>query len=114
MTEKQLTFAAGEAVNYSDSDAFVSDLALSDMFLPDDKNALPDTENLETLRRIWIAVRAPFRAYLQALGLNQSACARRFRIPLRTVQGWTLEERTCPVYVRLMMAELMGYVTAEK
>ena len=49
-----------------------------------------------------------FRELLKRMGLRQTACSRRFRIPLRTVQGWALGERECPGYVRLMMAEIMG------
>lgn len=49
---------------------------------------------------------APFRDLLAMLGLTQSECARRFGIPLRTVQSWALGERQCPAYVRRMMAEL--------
>ena len=50
----------------------------------------------------------PFRDLLRAMGLTQTACSRRFDIPLRTVQGWANETRRCPVYIRLMMAELTG------
>ena len=44
------------------------------------------------------------------MGLSQSACAKRFCIPLRTVQGWALEERDPPAYVRLLLARAAGYV----
>lgn len=50
----------------------------------------------------------PFRDLLRAMGLTQSACSRRFEIPLRTVQHWAGEDRECPIYLRLMMAELTG------
>lgn len=49
-----------------------------------------------------------FRQQLEAAGMTQAQCSRRFEIPLRTVQGWTLGERECPSYVRLMIAELTG------
>lgn len=54
----------------------------------------------------------PFRDLLRAMGLTQSACSRRFEIPLRTIQNWVAyspaASRECPVYLRLMMAELTG------
>lgn len=54
----------------------------------------------------------PFRDLLQAMGLTQSECSRRFEIPLRTIQNWAARSpeayRECPLYVRLMMAELAG------
>ena len=50
----------------------------------------------------------PFRDLLREMDMTQTGCSRRFHIPLRTVQGWANETRRCPVYVRLMMAELAG------
>lgn len=52
----------------------------------------------------------PFKDFLAALGLTQTECSRRFHIPLRTVQGWAGGTRTPPVYVRYMIAQLMGYI----
>ena len=49
-----------------------------------------------------------FREQVKAMHMTQSGCARRFRVPLRTLQGWALGERECPAYIRLMMAELTG------
>lgn len=111
MTNMQLTLAAQEAPNYKDTDAFVSDLLLSASFLTaEDEAAEPDLDLAEPLRRVWTAAAAPFTAYLAELGLSQSAAARRFRIPLRTIQHWAAGDREAPVYLRLLMAEAVGYV----
>ena len=40
-------------------------------------------------------------------GLSQTALAKRFGIPLRTVQDWHSERRTPPDYVVNMMIELL-------
>jgi putative transcriptional regulator len=40
-------------------------------------------------------------------GLGQSAMARRFNIPLRTLQDWYSERRVPPAYVVEMMAQLL-------
>lgn len=107
MTSKQITLAAQEAPNYSDPDAFVSDMLLSAAFLPpEDETAEPDMSLAPALRTIWTAVNGRFAELLTALGLAQTECSRRFRVPLRTVQGWKLGERECPLYIRLMMVEL--------
>lgn len=45
--------------------------------------------------------------------ISQSGLARRFGIPLRTVQGWYLGERKPPEYVVGMINELLQ-VDAEK
>ena len=39
--------------------------------------------------------------------LGQTALARRFGIPLRTVQDWYSDKRTPPDYVVAMMLELL-------
>ena len=41
-------------------------------------------------------------------GLSQSALARRFNIPLRTIQDWYAGRRTPPEYVVGMMAEILA------
>jgi len=57
-------------------------------------------------------LQVPFRDLLREMGLSQTACSRRFEIPLRTIQNWVSQApaayRECPPYVRLMMAELTG------
>ena len=43
----------------------------------------------------------------EAYGLTRQQLAELFCIPLRTVQSWELGERSCPVYLFLMMEELL-------
>lgn len=107
MTDKQIYRLYGEAANYADPDAFASDVALS-LLDPDTPGQEVDMALFEQLRGLWHAYNDPFRLLLDRIGLSQSGCSRRFCIPLRTVQGWTLGERACPSYVRLMMAEATG------
>ena len=51
---------------------------------------------------------------LSASGLTKAAFSRRFLIPLRTVENWVSGIRPCPIYVRLMIADLLGLVTVER
>lgn len=46
--------------------------------------------------------------------LTQTALAKRFGIPLRTVQEWHAGRRTPPDYVVRMMEELLRIQTEEK
>ena len=41
--------------------------------------------------------------------LSQTALAKRFGVPLRTVQNWAGGQRTAPDYVINMMVELLKY-----
>lgn len=40
--------------------------------------------------------------------ITQTELSKRFNIPLRTVQGWYLDERKPPEYVALMIAEALS------
>lgn len=42
-------------------------------------------------------------------GIGQTALARRFNIPLRTVQHWYAESRTPPEYLPQMIIELLEH-----
>lgn len=44
---------------------------------------------------------------IEKAGTTQTAFAKRFGIPLRTVQSWCLGERECPTYLeKLLLAEV--------
>lgn len=101
MTDKQVCIYFGEAARYTEPDAYASDVALS-------LEQEPDMALFEQLRTLWHVANDPFRALLRLMGLTQTQCSTRFCIPLRTVQGWALGERSAPPYLRLMMAEATG------
>lgn len=110
MTDKQIHRYFAETTAYTDPDAFASDVSLS-MLDPEDPDQQVDMAIFDQLRTLWHVINDPFKIFLSLLGLSQAQCATRFCIPLRTVQGWALEERKAQPYVRLMMAELCGVVT---
>lgn len=111
MTDTQITHAFSEAPAYKDPDVFVSDLLLSSAFIdPDDPADEPDLTQIAPLRRIWQAANLPFKALLSELGLTQTGLSKRYGIPLRTVQGWAGETRTPPLWLRLMLADLAGWL----
>ena len=56
------------------------------------------TENEKTIKSL-----------CEAYGISQTALARRFDIPLRTVQDWHAERRTPPAYVVNMLADLLEH-----
>ena len=111
MTESQITHAFFEAPNYTDPDAYVSDLLLSECFLdPDDPSQEPDITKSDALHRIWQASTFPFKVLLSEMGLTQTGLSKRYGIPLRTVQDWTGERRTPPHWLRLILADLAGWL----
>lgn len=107
MTDKQYMACVAEAVNYTDKDAYVSDLCLSSMW-GDAEDADMPAERIEQLGQLWDACRRSVKDIAAAAGMSQRKLAERFCIPYRTVEDWCAGRRECPIYTRLMMQECLG------
>lgn len=111
MDNKTFQTAYGDAFNYADPAAFASDWALSSALIdPDDTTATPSTDVYQQLIALWHVANDSFKDFLALIGLNQTGCAIRFCIPLRTVQNWAGGVNSCPPYLRMMMAEAIGII----
>ena len=55
-----------------------------------------------------------FKEWLKAHHLGQSEFARRFNIPLRTVQNWAGEQRNPPTYVIEMAEKILMYESKQE
>ena len=132
MTDFQFNVLLAEALTSADRDAFISDAALSsiwgdapDAAIPDDRLQqlgqllhrllggvlLPgQAEGVQPhqLGQLWDAAHLTVKAIRAATGLSQAAFAQRFCIPRRTVENWEAGTNTCPVYVRLLLAQAVG------
>lgn len=106
MKDKQFYSAFRAAQQYSDPDAFASDVALSGIFPGVAEDDLPALA--EELRHIWRYAHITVREIVQHTGLSQTNFAARFAIPLRTLQRWISGDRDCPPYVRLLLAKQCG------
>lgn len=109
MTDEQRSFCLSEAANYTDRDAYVSDLCLSSIFRDPEDAEIP-ADRVEYLGKLWDAYHRSMRDICQASGLTHRAISQRFYIPLRTVDDWCRDVRTPPDYVRLMMQQLLGMI----
>lgn len=110
MTDKQYCTIFSDAVNSSgnmDCSAFVSDWALSDIW-GDDINAPIPQERLDAIESIWDAAHLTIRDIRAATGLTQAAFSDRYCIPRRTIENWERGVRSCPPYVRLLLARVVG------
>lgn len=105
LTDKQFSAALQEAAAYDDPDAFVSDVATSDIFGASE-DELPALA--AELRPIWRYAHLSVNEIVHHTGLSQTDFAARFAIPLRTLQGWISGSRECPPYVRLLLAKQCG------
>lgn len=87
---------------------FVNNITLS---VPDDADSCLDLD-AETVRlsHLWDVSRMNVREMVKASGRSQTAFAKGACIPYRTLQGWCLGERKCPVYLRFLLAEHYGLI----
>lgn len=107
MTINQYHLALNEIENYTDRDAFVSDLALSSAFPEESDLSVTASE----LILIWDAYHMTIRDLRTAAGLSRIDFSRRFHIPIRTIENWECtgpNARECPIYVRLLIADALG------
>ena len=91
-----------QAIAAPDEDAFVAEANCPDADL---------LTTQEQLRRMWHIAHDGFRDLLEAFGLTQKECADRFCISFDVLRSWCRPDRDCPPYLRLLMAEALGYVT---
>lgn len=107
MTMKQYQFCIRELPNYTDPDAYVSDLALSSIWGDGPEAEIPE-ERINQLREIYQAASNPIPEISKAAGLNITQMAARFAVPYRTMQDWFSGSRSCSLASRLMMLECLG------
>lgn len=100
-------FCLSEAKNYQDRDAYISDLALSSIW-GDSEDAEIPAERLTWLASLYDAANRSIKEIAAAAGLSQRKLAERFAIPYRTMDSWCMGERNCPIYVKMMMQEVLG------
>ena len=110
MTDKQYCTIFSDAINNSDNmdcSAFVSDWALSDIWGDGIDDPIPQ-ERLDAIESIWDAAHLTIRDIRAKTGLSQAAFGERYCIPRRTVENWESGTRSCPPYVRLLLARAVG------
>ena len=64
-------------------------------------------------RSLWDAACLPFRDFLALTGYNRAGLARRYCIPLATLDQWLSGKRNPPPWVRLLLAEATGIINRE-
>lgn len=113
MTANQYSFCIKEVVRYSDKDAFISDLVLSDIWKNEASLDVPNDELAEWLSQFWEACNRSVKEIAKAVNLSQRKLAERFYISYRTMEGWGAKRHECTLYLRLMMQECLGLLKVE-
>lgn len=107
MTNKQYSTCATEAQNYTDREAYISDLALSSIWGDRLEDDIPQAR-LAQLGRIYDAVHRSVKDIASEAGISAREMAIRFCIPQRTIENWCMGVNKCPLYTRLMLQESLG------
>lgn len=107
MTDKQFNLCAAEAAEYTDLDAYISDMALSSVW-GDPQDTAISSDRITQLGNIYDAVHRSVKDIAKDAGLSQRKLAERFCIPYRTMENWCSLTNACPPYVRMMMQECLG------
>lgn len=107
MTDKQYMICVAEVSNYTDRDAYISDLVLSSMW-GDPEDAEIPADRVEHLAEIWDACHRSVKQIADAAGLSQRKLAEHFCISYRTMEDWCAGKRSPPIHERLMMQECLG------
>ena len=103
-TDKLFCTLFCDAITSPDQDAFVSDWSLSSIW-GDAPDADIPADRIDMLARLWVAAHLTIRDIRQHTGLSQAAFATRYCIPTRTLEDWERGVRSCPDYLRLLLAQ---------
>lgn len=109
MTDMQFYDILSDALAKKEAsrEAFISNWALSSIWGDGDDTDISQ-ERLDEIGKIWDVAHMTIRDIRQYTGLSQVKFAIRFYIPRRTVEDWESGARTCPDYVRLLLAQAAG------
>lgn len=107
MTDYQFYTLFTAASGAPDRDAFVSSWATSSLWEDDPESDIP-AARVEQLGQLWDAAHATVKGIRKHTGLTQAAFAQRFVVPRRTLEDWERGIGGCPLYTRLMLAQLAG------
>lgn len=110
MTDKLFCTLFAAALAAADRGTFVSDWSLSSVW-GDAPDADIPADRIDTLARLWDAAHLTIRDIRQHTGLSQAAFATRYCIPTRTLEDWERGARSCPDYLRLLLAQASDLYT---
>lgn len=112
MKNQEIYTLIGEAMQSESKEMYLAEWATSSIFDPDPDGPEPDYDNIiEILGDIWDVTHMSINDMRKAAGVTQWELCERFCIPRRTVEHWGERgsgRSETPIYVRLMIAELLG------
>lgn len=107
MTDKLFNKLWKDALSQPDKELYIAEYGYPDWF---DEISEDPEEITAILGNIHDVANMTIKETVKRSGFSQAGFAEHFCIPKRTVESWCMGERSCPDYVRLMMARLLGYL----
>lgn len=105
MTAKLFNKLWLDALDQPDKDLYIGEYGYPDWF---DEISADAGEIISTLESVHDVAHMTVPEIQKRFGLGNAAFARRFCIPLRTLENWIYDKTDCPDYIRLMMARELG------
>lgn len=107
MTDKLFNKLWKDALSQPDKELYIAEYGYPDWF---DEISEDPEEITAILGNIHDVANMTIKEMVKRSGFSQAGFAEHFCIPKRTVESWCMGERSCPDYVRLMMARLLWYL----
>ncbi len=64
---------------------------------------------MNSVRMLWETLEMSMAEVVERSKMDMAKFSRRFVIPYRTVQAWCDGTNECPVYIKMMICEILGY-----
>lgn len=96
-----------DALSQPDKELYIAEYGYPDWF---DEISEDPEEITAILGNIHDVANMTIKEMVKRSGFSQAGFAEHFCIPKRTVESWCMGERSCPDYVRLMIARQLGYL----
>lgn len=113
MTNQQFITCVAETQNYTDRDAYISDLALSSMW-GDSEDAPVPKLRIADLGQIWDAAHRTIRDIAAAAGISVRQLAMRYAIPRRTAENWASGANEPQLHELLAIQQCEGLLTVRR
>ena len=110
MNYKTFNQLVGEAIEYETFDMFLSVRGWQE-WMNEYEN---DNQIVEDLKNIYEITNLTFKELIKRTGLTQKQFGDRFNIPLRTIENWVGGQRECPIYIKIMICDLLGYISVNR
>lgn len=107
MNDKLFSKLWKDALNQKNKELYVSEYGYPEWF---DEIGSDLSKTIHILENIHDVAHMSIKDMIKRSGLTQAAFAEKLCIPVRTVEDWASEKRSCTDYNRLAYARFLGFI----